>query len=98
MSADTTLGDNIPDGTKEANRDDPSDGWLMEHTYHPATCHFIPPEMGGNYSASDLSRLDLSTNNTSFDDGIDDGLPAAPTDAKGNSRVIGTITARKQTS
>ena len=98
MSADTTLGDNIPDGTKEANRDDPSDGWLMEHTYHPATCHFIPPEMGGNYSASDLSRLDLSTNDTSFDDGVDDGLPAAPTDAKGKSRVIGTITARKQTS
>ena len=33
-----------------------------------------------------------------FDDGVADGLPAAPTDARGNTRVAGTITARKQTS
>jgi len=64
----------------------------------PSTLHFIPPELGGNYFASDLARLNLSTDGTSFDDGVADGLPAAPTDAKGNTRVAGTITARKQTS
>ena len=77
-------------------RDDPSDGWLMEHTYHPVTSHFIPPEKGGNYFAKDLARLNLSTNGTSFDDGEDDGLSAAPTSATGKVRVAGTITARKQ--
>ena len=77
-------------------RDDPSDGWLMEHTYHPVTRHFIPPEKGGNYFAKDLARLNLSTNGTSFDDGEDDGLSAAPTSATGKVRVAGTITARKQ--
>ena len=85
-------------GTDAAQRDNPADGWLMEHTYHPSTLHFIPPELGGNYFASDLARLDLSTDGTSFDDGVADGLPAAPTDARGNTRVAGTITARKQTS
>ena len=98
MDATSTLGDNVPDGTAEANRDNPNDGWLMEHTYHPATGHFIPPEMDGNYFGTDLNRLGLSTDGTPFDDGAADGLPAAPTDAKGKTRIAGTITARKQTS
>ena len=80
----------------DEERDDPSDGFLMEHTYHPITNHYIPPEMGGNYFAKDLARLNLSTNGTSFDDGVDDGLSAAPTDAGGKVRVAGTVTARKQ--
>lgn len=81
--------------TDEA-RNDPADGWLMEHTYHPSTGHFVPPESGGNYFAADLARLNLSTDGTSFDDGIVDGLSAAPNDALGNPRIAGTITARKQ--
>ena len=44
----------------------------------------------------DLARLNLSTDNTSFDDGVADGLPTPPTDVRGNVRVAGTITARKQ--
>ena len=80
----------------DAERDDPSDGFIMEHTYHPATGHFIPPEKGGNYFAKDLARLGLSTDGTPFDDGKVDGLPAAPTDANGKSRIVGTTTARKQ--
>ena len=63
----------------------------MEHTF-PSTLHFIP-ELGGNYFASDPARLDLSTDGTSFDDGVADGLPVAPTDARGNTSVAGTITA-----
>ena len=98
MDAVSTLGDNVPDGSVADNRDNPADGWLMEHTYHPASGHFIPPEMGGHYFGSDLNRLNLSTDNTPFDDGVADGLPAAPTDAKGKTRIAGTITARKQTS
>jgi hypothetical protein len=85
-------------GTDAAQWADPSDGWLMEHTYHPATLHFIPPEKGGNYFASDLARLGLSTDGTPFDDGIADGLPAAPIDVHGNTRIAGVIKARKQTS
>ena len=80
----------------DAERDDPADGWLMEHTYHPATGHFIPPESDGNYMAADLARLGLSTDGTPFDDGVADGLPAAPTDSRGNTRIAGTITARRQ--
>ena len=68
----------------------------MEHTYHPVTNHYIPPEKGGNYFASDLARLNLSTDGTPFDDGVADGLPAAPKDSTGKSRVVGTVTARKQ--
>ena len=56
----------------------------------------FPPEIGGNYFAKDLKRLGLSTDATAFDDGIADGLPAAPTDARGRIRVAGTVTARKQ--
>jgi|TARA_B110000444_G_scaffold242407_1_gene259697 hypothetical protein len=96
MDASTTLGDNVPDNTDANNRDNPADGWLMEHTYHPATCHFVPPEMDGHYFGTDLARLGLSTDGTPFDDGVADGLPAAPTDAKGRTRIAGTITARKQ--
>ena len=80
----------------DEEREDPSDGHYMEHTYHPVTNHYIPPEIGGNYFAKDLARLSLSTDATSFDDGIADGLPAAPTDARGKIRVAGTVTARKQ--
>ena len=80
----------------DAERDDPADGWYMEHTYHPTTNHYIPPEIGGNFFAKDLARLNLSTDNTSFDDGVADGLPTPPTDVRGNVRVAGTITARKQ--
>ena len=80
----------------DEDRENPADGFLMEHTYHPATNHYIPPEMGGNYFAKDLARLNLSTNDTAFDDGDDDGLPAAPTNATGKVRVVGTVTARKQ--
>ena len=98
MDAQSTLGDNVPDGTSADNRDNPADGWLMEHTYHPATGHMIPPEMGGHYFGTDLARLNLSTDGTPFDDGVADGLPAAPTDAKGKTRIAGTIKARKQTS
>jgi hypothetical protein len=98
MDASTTLGDNVPDGTDANNRDNPADGWLMEHTYHPSTGHMIPPEMDGHYFGTDLARLGLSTDGTPFDDGVADGLPAAPTDAKGKTRIAGTITARKQTS
>ena len=80
----------------DAEREDPSDGFLMEHIYHPATNHYIPPEKGGNYFAKDLARLNLSTDGTSFDDGDVDGLPTAPTSVTGQVRVAGTITARKQ--
>ncbi len=80
----------------DTERNDPADGWLMEHTYHPVTNHYIPPEKGGNYFASDLARLNLSTDGTPFDDGVADGLPAAPKDSTGKSRVVGTVTARKQ--
>lgn len=84
--------------TSEEDRNNPADGWLMDHTYHPATGHFIPPESGGNYMAADLARLGLSTDGTPYDDGIADGLPTPPTDSRGNTRIAGTITARKQTS
>jgi len=80
----------------EEERNDPSDGWNMEHTYHPVTNHYIPPEQGGNYMAKDLARLNLSTDATSYDDGVADGLPAAPSSPAGKTRVAGTITARKQ--
>ena len=80
----------------DTERNDPADGWLMEHTYHPVTNHYIPPEKGGNYFASDLARLNLRTDGTPVDDGVADGLPAAPKDSTGKSRVVGTVTARKQ--
>ncbi len=81
----------------DEERDDPSDGFYMEHhTYHPVTGHFISPEKGGNYFAKDLKRLNLSTDGTAFDDGKADGLPAAPTDVNGKVRVVGTVKARKQ--
>ena len=82
----------------EEDRNNPADGWLMEHTYHPATRHYVPPESGGNYFAYDLERLNLSTDGTPYDDGIADGLPTPPTDARGNTRIAGTVTARKQSS
>ena len=58
----------------------------------------IQPEMFAHYYGTKIDRLNLSTDGTPFDDGVADGLPAAPTDAKGKTRIAGTIKARKQTS
>ena len=82
----------------EAERNDPSDGHIMDNIYDPVQGCFIPPELGGNYMAKDLTRLNLSTDGTSFDDGDVDGLAAAPASPAGKTRVAGTVTARKQSS